>query len=154
MSPADLKTMREAVGLTVSDLASMAGVQERTVRYWESGVPGRSGVPEDAAELVTRLDHRLTVLADQLLVKVLAQGNPTGATLLRFKESADLWHFIPDFRGLPVTTHGALLSRCRLALEKLNHRTRIVYMDPKTYALWLDDRVDTESMRQAWAELQ
>ena len=154
MSPADLKSMRESVGLTVSDLAVMAGVQERTVRYWESGVPGRSGVPDDAAELVTKLDQRLTALADLMLAKVLTQSTPTGAVLIRFKESADLWHFIPDFRGLPVTTHGALLSRCRLALEKLNHRTRIVYMDPKAYALWLDGRADTESMWQAWAELQ
>lgn len=154
MSPADLKSMRESVGLTVSDLALIANVQDRTVRYWESGVPSRNGVPDDAAALVRDLDLRLTRLADQIVADILKSNNPAGATLLRFKESADLWSFHPEFRGLPVTTHGAMLSRCRLALEKHNRSTRMVYMDPKLYALWLNGRKDTGPTRQAWAELQ
>ena len=45
-----------------------------------------------------------------------------------------------------------MLSRCRLALEKHGCSTRMVYMDPKPYATWLEGRKDTETLRQAWAE--
>ena len=53
MTPAELKTIRESLGLTVQWLADRAGVKLRTVQYWESG---RSGVPADVSELLLRID--------------------------------------------------------------------------------------------------
>lgn len=152
MSPAELKTLREAVGLSVPDLAALASVQERSVRYWESG---RSQVPEDVAAMVLGIDAQLDALAAQTLAfvrdVVKTQGLPEDITLLRYRENADLWHFRPDFKPLPTTTHGALLARCRAALADLHVKTRIVYMEPQAYGQWLEGRVDSEVLRSEWA---
>lgn len=156
MLPAELKTIREAVGLSVPDLAALAGVQERSVRYWESG---RNAVPEEVAALVQSLDDRLQAMAChavEVVRSLIAQHGaaPESITLLRYRENADLWHYMPDFKPLPVTTHGALLARCRAALADLHVGTRIVYMDPQAYALWLDGRADGQALRSEWAGLQ
>lgn len=155
MTPAELKTIREAVGLSVPDLAALAHVQERTVRYWESG---RNAVPADVCAMVLAIDKQLADLTAQTLLFVRElidkQGQPENITLLRYRENSDLWHFRPDFKPLPATTHGALLARCRAALADLHVATRIVYMEPQAYAAWLDGRVDSETIRSEWAVLQ
>jgi transcriptional regulator with XRE-family HTH domain len=156
MTPAELKTIREAVGLAVPDLAALADVQERTVRYWESG---RNVVPDDVAQMALDLDARLDDLVAELVAFVkdaisLRGGAPEDIALLRYRENADLWHFRPDFRPLPTTTHAALLARSRAALADLHVKTRIVYMDPQAYARWLDGRADSELARSVWAGLQ
>lgn len=156
MTPAELKTIREAVGLSVPDLAAIAGVQERTVRYWESG---RSAVPDDVAAQVEAIDRQLDYLAADAVRQVretaAAQGGlPDAIVLVRYRESADLWHYHPGFRPLPVTTHAALLARTRAALADLHVRSVIQYMEPAQYALWLAGRPDSEAMRSAWAAEQ
>jgi len=156
MTPAELKTIREAVGLSVPDLAALAGVQERTVRYWESG---RTAVPDDVQALVLRLDDLLAQQAQHAVAVVREQAQAMGSmpesiTLLRYRETDDLWHYRPDFRPLPVTTHAALLARCRAALADLHVQTRIVYMEPQQYQQWLAGRADSEAMRAAWAAEQ
>ncbi len=156
MTPAELKTMREAVGLSVPDLAALAGVQDRSVRYWESG---RNAVPADVAAMVEGLDARLDGLTGQLVAVVRdlisRRGSaPEEITLLRYRENADLWHFRPDLKPYPATTHGALLARCRAALADLHVKTRIVYMEPQAYAQWLTGRADSETARSEWAALQ
>lgn len=156
MTPAELKTMREAVGLSVPDLAALVNVQERTVRYWESG---RNAVPEDVSSMVLGVDRQLDALVDQVMgvvrEHIAAQGGePEDIVLLRYRENADLWHFLPDFKPLPTTTHGALLARCRAALADLHVKTRIVYMEPQAYGQWLDGRKDSEILRSEWAAVQ
>ena len=60
MTPAELKTIREACGLSQAWLAQRAQVNERTVRYWESG---KSTVPDDVATLVLDAAYEATLLA-------------------------------------------------------------------------------------------
>lgn len=156
MTPAELKTIREAIGLTVPDLAAIAGVQERTVRYWESG---RSAVPDDVAAQVEAIDHRLTDMAAAALRQVREATAEHGAApqsivLVRYRENADLWHYHPGFRPLPVTTHAALLARTRAALADLHVRMVIQYLNPAEYSQWLAGRPDSEAMRSAWAAEQ
>ena len=156
MTPATLKTMREAIGLTAADLAALAGVQERTLRYWESG---RISVPQDVADLVTRIDAMLTSIAVEAVATAREQiaangGRPESISLLRYRENADLWHYRPDFKPLPTTTHAALLARTRAALADLPVKTVIVYMDAQAYAQWLGGRADSEALRLEWADAQ
>lgn len=156
MTAAELKTLREAIGLTVPDLAALAGVQERTVRYWESG---RNAVPDDVAAQVEAIDQRLTDMAAAAMRQVretaAAQGGlPASVVLVRYRENADLWRCHPGFRPLPVTTHAALLARTRAALADLHVRSVIQYMEPAQYAQWLAGRPDSEAMRSAWAAEQ
>lgn len=157
MTPAELKTMREAIGLSVSELAAFANnVQERTVRYWESG---RNQVPKDVETLVMDirqlLDARANELAEAIRELIRIDGPLEGPfVLIRYKENADLWHFEPKWRSLPTTAHGAFLTKCRVALADLGVATRIVYMDPQAYSLWLNGRQDELGMRISWAMLQ
>lgn len=156
MTPAELKTTREACGLSVPDLAALAGVQERTVRYWESG---HTAVPDDVAETVQRIDAMLTQAADQAVAQVrelqAQHGSvPEEIVLLRYPSTADLHLYQPEMRPLPATCHAAMLYRTRSALADLHVPSRIIYMDPAAYSAWLGRRKDTEAQRSAWAALQ
>jgi transcriptional regulator with XRE-family HTH domain len=153
--PAELKTLREAVGLSVPDLASLTKVQERTVRYWESG---RNSVPDDVAETVLKIDEMLDAIVENSLATVRDliknAGEPEEVVLLRYRENADLWRFLPEFKPLPATTHAAMLARLRGELADMYVPSRIVYMRVDEYLTWLGSRDDNMSERSAWAALQ
>lgn len=92
-------------------------------------------------------------LEQQTIIESRAQGLIDGYLQSRV-ENADLWHFRPDFKPLPTTTHGALLAKCRAALADLHIQTRIVYMEPAAYHQCLDKRADSETTRSEWAAFQ
>ncbi len=159
VTPAELKTLREGLGLTIGDLAVLAGVSERTARYWESGQQGRATAPPDVAQMVWEIDRQVTAAAIETRTMFLAQANETGeqprqVVLLRYRENVHLWQFQPEMRPLPVATHGAMLTRCRLALQEIGVEARIIYMEPQAYYRWLGELVDTPATRAHWASLQ
>jgi len=78
ITPAELKTVREGLGLTIGDLAVLAGVSERTARYWESGQQGRTTTPPDVAQMVWEIDRQVTAAAIETRTMFLAQTNETG----------------------------------------------------------------------------
>jgi len=119
MNSATLKTLREACGLSVSDLARLIPslkapgdtVKERTVQYWEKG---RNAIPKDVAELVCDIDAELNKMVD-LYMAALPKG-VSSTTLYRFKDVEDLWRLHPNMANLPVTCHAAMLNRIGLRL--------------------------------------
>lgn len=129
MTPAELKTIRESLGLSAQWLADRAGVLQRSVQYWEAG---RSRVPEDVAELVLRIDAQFTEATRQALAVVdeqtARQGHPPEVVrLYRYRDDAALHAARPDMDGLPVTAHAALLARVRLALMARGQAVVIEY---------------------------
>ena len=128
MTPAELKTLREACGLPQSWLAHQAGVNERTVRYWESG---KSSVPDDVAALISRIDAQLDTAArgalEQAQALATAHGAPQTITLYRYDNDAEMWERRPDMAGLPVTCHAALLARARRLLSAAGFRVVIAW---------------------------
>lgn len=162
MTPAELRTLREACGLSLPQLAALCGVRERTARYWESG---RSKVPSDVAATIAQLDaslteaaHRSARLACHLCDReagALAQGSrPREIILLRYSTDADLAHYRPDMRHLSTTTHAALLYRTRSLLREEGLTCRIIYMRAHDYEAWRGQRPDDEATRAQWAALQ
>jgi len=157
MTPAELKTLREACGLSLPNLAALSGVQERTARYWESG---QSTVPTDVADMISKLDLQLTLSANQAVHVIAdhARANPDqqleDIVLVRYKTDADLHRFRPDMQGLPATTHAAIIYRARAALQEADIQVRIIYMRPDDYTAWIGKRKDTEPTRAEWAALQ
>lgn len=128
MTSAELKTLRESLGLTAQWLANNAGVRLRTLQYWESG---RVPVPADVADLLVALDLRYTCAAQQA-VDVAQQithehGKPETVALFRYKDEASLWADRPDMQGLPLAAHAALLARTRLSLIAAGFAVRIEY---------------------------
>ncbi|QLI80800.1 hypothetical protein HZU75_04240 [Chitinibacter fontanus] len=130
MTPAELKTLRESLGIPVAWLAEQANVQRRTVEYWEAG---RSIVPADVAELLIKLDQQFDRAAEQAFQvaqeKTSQYGQPQAVELRRYRTDAALWQARQDMQGLPVTAHAVLLNRSRKLLEKQGYAVRIDYAD-------------------------
>lgn len=129
MTPAELKTYRESLGLTLQWLADNSNVKLRTAQYWESG---RMSVPLDVSERLSKLDQQFSKAADYAVQiaheNVTAQDSmPDNVVLYRYRTEDELWQARPDMQGLPVTSHAALLNRCRLALEADGFIVRIEY---------------------------
>lgn len=152
MTPAELKTTRESLGLPVAWLAERAGVQERTVRYWESG---HTPVPADVAQLVQALDEMIdrTVQEGMEQIRRASQAgmHPETVVLVRYRTDDELWAFRSDMKGLPATAHAVLISRLRRALWADGIPSLIQFMDPHAYREWLNGRKDDEPLRAEWA---
>ncbi|TAL87484.1 MAG: DUF1870 family protein [Candidimonas sp.] len=153
MTSAELKTIRESLGLSLQWVADQAHVQLRTAQYWESG---RNQVPADVAQMLTALDEQLWGVVAETLKQVQTLAEQSGAlpeqiALIRYRNDADLWAFRPDFKPMPVGTHAALLSRVRRKLWEIGVPSVIEYMEPEIYKKWLAERQDNESLRAQWA---
>ncbi len=109
MSAAEFKTLREAVGLSISTLVKVIDVDERSIRKWESG---KKKVPQDVFEKVTAIDKLLTDTANKEIEKFKAA--PTDSVVLhRFIDEDDLHEEHPEFEGLPIMSYGAMVYRLR-----------------------------------------
>ena len=114
MNSATLKTMREACGLSVTDLAKLIPslkapgetVKERTVQYWEKG---RNNIPDDVAETIQNIDAELNLMVDSYMEAL--PKDSYSVTLYRFKDVEDFWRLYPKMANLPVTCHAAMLNR-------------------------------------------
>jgi hypothetical protein len=162
MTSAELKTFREALGLPVAWLSKQAHVQERTVRYWESG---RCPVPPDVAGIILAIDDRFNVIVSESVehvmkawrgIEVNDPGKGMTIVLIRYLTGRDLWHYQPDFRPLPVTAHAALLERMRRELTTEGLSVTITYLIPAEYERWRKENglPDSQSSRSAWGAEQ
>lgn len=151
MTPAELKTIRENLGLTVQWLAENAKVSHRSATYWEAG---KGKVPDDVAALLESVAAKIQTAADEAIKQVnniaIAQGLPDEIVLLRYKTDADLHKYRPDFIGLPVTCHAALLGIISRELRLMGIKASIAYFDEAAYLAWLSGRADNEGERAAW----
>ncbi len=109
MSAAEFKTLREAVGLSISTLVKVIDVDERSIRKWESG---KKKVPQDVFEKVVAIDQLITDTANVEIEKFKAA--PTDSVVLfRFIDEDDLHAQHPEFEGLPIMSYGAMIYRLR-----------------------------------------
>lgn len=61
MSAAEFKTLREAVGLSISTLVKVIDVDERSIRKWESG---KKKMPLDVFDQVVAIDQLISDTAN------------------------------------------------------------------------------------------
>lgn len=155
MTAAEMRTLREALGLPATWLAAQAQVQERTVRHWESG---RNAVPGDVAAMLRRIDAAFDTSAGEAVrqyadAALSTAGAPQEVVLLRYRTDDDLWLSLPDMRPLPATAHAAMLHRAWKALAARGAAVRIVYLDVEDYEAWraTNGRDDGPSVRAEWA---
>jgi transcriptional regulator with XRE-family HTH domain len=137
MSPAELKTAREACGLSQGWLAERAGVNIRTVRYWEDGrAHSRDGhvakVPDDVATIIAEADALIARAAREEYAKLSKQfGKPEDVVLYRYRTDTDLWQHRADMVGYPVTYHAAMLHRAAIALRDIGAKVDLLWVDSK-----------------------
>ena len=143
VTPAELKTTRESMGLTSEWVAEAAGVAVRTVRHWESGA---TRVPDDVAGRLEELTRQLSEHVASLLESV-ADGR---VTLLRYRDQTALQHST----GLtwPVATHAIAQLRAIEQLRARGARARMIWFNPDEYQVWAAAREAPSP--QAWADLQ
>ena len=123
MTPAELKTLRESLGLTTAWVAEQSDVTERTVKYWEAG---RSNIPDSVSSMLTEIDLKL----DQTAVEVAGHASRDATVVLsRYRNNEDLWSEYPDMEPLTVTTHAVLLQRTLKLLTAAGIDASIEYWD-------------------------
>ncbi|MFQ3228665.1 helix-turn-helix domain-containing protein [Reinekea sp.] len=123
MHPAEFKTLREALGLTISTLVKVIDVDERTIRKWESG---KKKLPQGVIDSLNAIDGLLNATADKLF-NFHEQDSQSGVVLYRFIEEEDLLNEYPEFEGLPMSTFGVVLFRIRQRFIDLNIPVSIEY---------------------------
>jgi transcriptional regulator with XRE-family HTH domain len=129
MHAAEFKTLREAIGLTISTLVKVIDVDERTIRKWESG---KKKLPAGVIESVVAIDQLLTDTANQMFSEI--QQTPKDSVVLgRFIEEEDLLNAHPEFEGLPMSSHGVVLFRLRQKFIDAGVAVSIEYKEVAEY---------------------
>ena len=150
MTPAELKTLRESLGLSEQWVAERAGVQLRTVQYWEDG---QDSVPVDVANMIEHIDETVNLSVKNNLKKIKATNKKGDEiALIRYRTDDDLWSFTTDMAPLPAACHAAMQARLRRALLDSGYLPFIVYMQVNHYRKWLKGRADNETLRAKWAK--
>ncbi|WP_368655375.1 hypothetical protein ABRY94_11630 [Castellaniella ginsengisoli] len=118
MNGATLKTIREALGLSVPWFANFCSVQERTVRHWESG---RNTVPILVATAIRKFEKAAAELSAQVIDQARAAVAKCGPSMtsfpvIRYASDEELNLYQPNMSGLPATFHSAAIARARWAM--------------------------------------
>ncbi|MDR2892266.1 MAG: hypothetical protein LBV80_04175 [Deltaproteobacteria bacterium] len=152
MTGAELKTLRENLGLTSEWLVKRTGVTQCALACWEAD---KAAVPDYVAELLLSIDA-LFDATRRALLQTFEQSASDEIVLMRYKTDQELWHFQPEFleARLSATSYGALLFRTAKALEYRGAKVKMVYMQPEDYLLWLVGKTDCPDMRNEWAGTQ
>jgi transcriptional regulator with XRE-family HTH domain len=162
VTPAEVRTYREGLGLSARALADRLGLaEERTVRRWEDG---SRRVPEGVADELRRLDALVERMVTIGLWTWKDAAPGTEVALLRYRtadgrsgdERDDLAERDPaaarDLGGADV--HGAAVRRLAEAIRREGGTCRIVWFDADAYDAWRGPRRDTAALRAAWAALR
>ncbi|WP_368648955.1 DUF4447 family protein [Castellaniella ginsengisoli] len=154
MNGATLKTIREALGLSVPWFANFCSVQERTVRHWESG---RNTVPIAVAAAIREFEKAaaelVTQLVDQARTAIAVYGMPKGPILaVRYASDEDLNRYQPNMAGLPATFHAAAIARTRWALAQ-EVEIDVKMLNAPAYEAWRQsiDQPDSHELREQFA---
>lgn len=132
LTGAEFRTFCQALGLSAKALASLARVQERSVRHWWSDASPPAGV----VELVQRLDATMQDETMQALERVHAETEEHGQApdlvqLWAYRSEDDLWQAMPNFRGwMPIQAHSVMLWRTAQALRNIGVAVEISYDKP------------------------
>ena len=127
MHPAEFKTLREAVGLSISSLVNVVNVDERTLRKWESG---KKQPPQGVVDSLEAIDALLNKTAAEIVAQhqeSMKNGGQQGVVLERFIEADDLAAAYPAFAKLPTMTFGVVLFRVRQKFIDLGVPVSIIY---------------------------
>lgn len=143
VTPAELKTTREALGLSSEWVAEAGGVAVRTIRHWESGA---ARVPDDIADLLNDLARQVRAHIDSSAART--ESGPV--TLLRYRDQEAL----QQATGLrwPVATHAIAQLRAIEVLRDHGVTARLLWFDPAEYGAWAQNR--SEASPEQWAAVQ
>lgn len=104
MTPAELRTAHDALGLTADFLAERAGLHVNMI--WRYEHTSRKGdVPVDVAITVRALSVEMDAAADRLADELAEEEE-----LPRYVAAEDYWMAVPELDGWPRESQGILLA--------------------------------------------
>jgi len=123
MTPAELKVVREFLGLSSAALAKYLGVTDRTVRHWEAG---KYPVPDGVRIEIEKLEAFTARFVSDVVEKLLDVPDPVVLTY----RTDDEYHAAHPEVPLPASWHRAVIARVAQEVPALS----IVYASdiPKT----------------------
>lgn len=158
MTSAEFRTLREALGLSATQVAEMTGYALRTVKNWDEGT---RRIPDAVEARLLEVEEAVekAVAGTVQAVKETAEkqgGLPESVSLVRYRTDTDLHRYRPDMAGMPASLHAAMLVRLRRELFRMGIVSRIAYMRPDDYEAWRKRAgwEDCEEARAGWASLQ
>lgn len=128
MSGAELKTLRESIGLPARWIADMTNMDLRTVQYWEVDKnPIPDIVEKMLIELVDAIENKAILMAKHIIENRIPSGPPW--KLIRYKSETALWLTDPDLkeRKIPVNCYAIILAKVRLILRNNGINVTIQY---------------------------
>jgi len=111
MSPIELRSRREALGLSQQGLAECLGVKQATVSAWEKGT---RVIPDGISERIDALEDHVETLIDQALDGIdQAEDLPGPPMLFVWPTNQAYWAAHPESDGHPAVLHRVAMARAR-----------------------------------------
>jgi transcriptional regulator with XRE-family HTH domain len=105
MTPAELRVIREWLGLTGEALGQLVGVQDRTIRRWESG---QDRIPDGARLDIEHLESLATEAVEALTSQL---RDAAEISTLTYRTNEDFWAHRPALAQYPASWHRAIIAR-------------------------------------------
>ena len=137
MNSAELKTLRELIGLSAQQTAALAGVKLRTWQYWEQE-NGFAAKP-DVATMFLDIHHEIRIAADRMRDACLPHGPPIVLWRYSERDVSDMAQHFPGPAGLTILTFGAVLSNVMHSCDSADQRPRVVWYRPDWRAQSIND---------------
>jgi len=129
MTPAELRVVREYLGLTGEALAAHLGVSSRTVRHWEAGV---YAIPDGVRQEIEDLEEATATAVADAIAQLLDVPDPV-VIVYRTDEP---YHYTHPEITLPAAWHRAVIARAAQEVPGL----RIDY--PEDIAMRRDGEIE------------
>jgi len=104
MTPAELKVVREYLGLSSAALAKYLGVSDRTVRHWEEG---KYPIPDGVRLEIEKLEAYTAEFVAGVVEKLMDIPDPVVVTYRNDEE----YHAAHPEIPLPASWHRAVIAR-------------------------------------------
>jgi len=104
MTPAELKVVREFLGLPGAALAKYLKVSDRTVRHWEEG---KFPIPDGVRLVIEDLEERTAVFVAGIVEKLMDYPDPVVVTYRNDQE----YHAAHPEIPFPASWHRAVVAR-------------------------------------------
>jgi len=154
ITAAELKTIRESLGLTSQWIADIAKVQLRTAQYWEAE---RMAVPLNVSTELEKVEQLLDSMVGEALngyIKLLIDqyGDTIEVPLVRYRTEEDLWKYEQKMKGLPLTVYAVYLSRLQSLLRSRGITSFTGFIDTVDYNKFIkkEQRKDKPLERALW----
>ena len=107
MTSAELRVVREYLGLSVGSLANLLVLDEEAVSKWEAG---REAIPDEVAQEIEQLEAHYADCVSKAIERL---NDARDVRVFTFSSDADFWRFHPDMTGISASSDRMLVARAK-----------------------------------------